>query len=276
MRIHGSCHCGNIEFDLEWESGAVGIPARACTCSFCRKHGGVWTSDPRGRLEVRVGDRAHAASYEFGSKTADFHVCTRCGVVPVVTSRIDGDTYAVVSVNALDGVDESRLSRASASFDGEGTDSRLARRKRNWIPQVRFVERAHASDEREIRDLVATWLAATRAGDLDTVLGLMTDDVVFLVPGMAPFGKDEFAAASRTPPGMPRPRIEVASEIREIRVSGDWAHMWTRLSVSMTPAAGGTVERAGFTLTVLRKVDGRWKLARDANLLAPAPGSSGD
>ena len=37
-------------------------------------------------------------------------------------------------------------------------------------------------DEQAIRDLVDTWLAATEAGDLDTVLSLMTDAVIFMVP----------------------------------------------------------------------------------------------
>ena len=73
-----------------------------------------------------------------GTRTADFHVCTRCGVVPVVTSYIDGQLYAVVSVNAFEGVPASLLRRAPASFDGEGTDDRLARRKRNWIRDVEF------------------------------------------------------------------------------------------------------------------------------------------
>jgi len=269
MLIHGKCHCGNIAFDLDWDPDPAEIPARECTCSFCRKHGGVWTSTPHGRLEVRIEDPAHVSRYAFGTRTADFHLCTRCGVVPVVTSRIDGATYAVVSVNAFEGVDPSRLARAAASFDGEGADTRLERRKRNWIAHVRFVERGGGEDEREIRELVSTWIAATKAGDVDAVLALMTDDAVFLVPGMAPFGKAEFAAASRTPPGMPRPRIEGASEIRELVVAGDFAYMWTRLSVAMTPPSGETVERAGYTLTVLRKVSGRWKLARDANLLAP-------
>jgi hypothetical protein len=31
--------------------------------------------------------------------------------------------------------------------------------------------------------------------------------------------------------------------------------------------------RAGHTLSILRKRDGRWVLARDANLLAPVPGA---
>lgn len=139
MLIHGNCHCGNISFTLAWEPAPTEIPARACTCSFCVKHGGVWTSAPGGALRVEVKDSARVSRYAFGTGTAEFHVCAQCGAVPVVTSRIDGHLYAVVSVNAFEGVDESLLRRASASFDGEGKDSRLARRKRNWIADVRFV-----------------------------------------------------------------------------------------------------------------------------------------
>lgn len=139
MLIHGKCHCGNISFALSWEPDPGEIPARACTCSFCVKHGGVWTSNPGGALAVSVKDPAAVSKYAFGTRTADFHICTRCGVVPVVTSMIDGHLYAVVSVNAFEGVDPSLLRRASASFDGEGEDTRLARRKRNWIANVRGI-----------------------------------------------------------------------------------------------------------------------------------------
>ena len=128
-----------------------------------------------------------------------------------------------------------------------------------------------STDELEIRNLVATWLTASKAGDVDTVLGLMTDDVVFLVPGRAPMGKQEFAALSRLPPGSTPPQIDSRSEIQEIVVSGDVAFMWTKLSVVMTPPGGQPIERAGHTLSVLKRVDGRWWLARDANLLVPVP-----
>ena len=138
MLIAGKCHCGNIAFSLAWEPDPAEIPARACTCSFCVKHGGIWTSNPRGRLEVRLNDPSQVRSYAFGTRTAEFHVCARCGVVPVVTSRIDERLYAVVSVNAFEGIDASLLRRAPASFDGEGTGSRLERRKRSWIADVRF------------------------------------------------------------------------------------------------------------------------------------------
>lgn len=140
MLITGKCHCGNIALELDWAGEAPEIPARACGCTFCVKHGGVWTSNPRGALRVTVKDAASRSIYNFGTKTADFHVCARCGIVPVVTSRIDGHLYAVVSVNAFEGMEPARLKRSPANFDGEGTDSRLERRKRNWIPSVEFVE----------------------------------------------------------------------------------------------------------------------------------------
>jgi uncharacterized protein (TIGR02246 family) len=131
-----------------------------------------------------------------------------------------------------------------------------------------------ASDEQQIRDLIATWMSATRAGDIATVLSLMTEEVVFLVAGAPPFGKQKFAAAM-TPavPTLPKPKFDGHSEIQEIRVVGDWAFMWTRLTVEVTPPGGGTpTKRAGHTLSVLQKVNGRWLLARDANMLTPVEG----
>lgn len=138
MLIRGKCHCGNIAFSLTWEPYPAEIPARACSCSFCTKHGGVWTSNPRAALEVVVKDPSLVSKYAFGTRTAQFHICTRCGIVPVVTSLIDDRLYAVVSVNAFEDVDPALLRRAPASFDGEEEAARLARRKRNWIQNVRW------------------------------------------------------------------------------------------------------------------------------------------
>jgi hypothetical protein len=140
MLINGRCHCGNISFKLTWNPEPKEIPVRACDCSFCTKHGGVWTSCNTGRLRVSVLDPSLVSKYTFGTKTAQFHICTRCGIVPLVTSQIEGKTYAVVSANAFEGIDVSLLRRASASFGGEEKEARLSRRKRSWIPNVEYVE----------------------------------------------------------------------------------------------------------------------------------------
>jgi uncharacterized protein (TIGR02246 family) len=125
------------------------------------------------------------------------------------------------------------------------------------------------SDEQEIRELVATWIDATKTGDTDTVLRLMADDVVFLVTGQPPIiGKAAFAAAMWSQSGQGRPQFDGKSEIQEIQVLGDWAYMWTKLTVVFTPPGGApSVTRAGNTLTILKKQNGSWVLARDANML---------
>jgi hypothetical protein len=142
MIITGKCHCGNIALELDWDGDPPRIPARACGCSFCVKHGGVWTSNPKARLAVEIRDPSLVSRYEFGTRTATFHVCAQCGIVPLVTSEIANRLYAVVSVNVLENVDPGWLDRAAANFDGEDVESRLARRQRNWIADVRFAEGA--------------------------------------------------------------------------------------------------------------------------------------
>jgi uncharacterized protein (TIGR02246 family) len=124
-------------------------------------------------------------------------------------------------------------------------------------------------DEHEIRQLVATWIQATKAGDIDAVLALMTDDVVFLRPGHPPMvSKRAFAEAARPQPGQPGPQFDGTSEIQEIKVLGDWAFLWSRLTVVITMAGSSPMTRAGDVLTLFRKENGKWLLARDANMLS--------
>lgn len=125
------------------------------------------------------------------------------------------------------------------------------------------------NDEQEIRQLVSTWMVATKAGDINKVLSLMSDDVVFLVTGQPVMRKADFAAAAQAMSGAGAPKFDGTSEIQEIKILGDWAFMWTKLTVVVTPPGGGqSITRAGHTLTILKKQDGKWVLARDANMLA--------
>jgi uncharacterized protein (TIGR02246 family) len=121
-------------------------------------------------------------------------------------------------------------------------------------------------DECAIREVVEKWMAATKAGDIATVLSLMTDDVVFMVPGQEPFGKEAFSALSH---GMKSIGIDATSEVQELQVLGDWAYMRNHIRITATPGNGGNpVRRSGYTLSIFRKgEDGKWRLARDANLL---------
>ncbi len=126
-----------------------------------------------------------------------------------------------------------------------------------------------STDEAQIRQLVATWISATRAGDVDTVMGLMADDAVFLMPGRPPMSKAEFQAAAMLQASDAGPKIDGTSDIQEVQVAGDWAFAWSQLTVTVTPPGGAApIVRSGPVLTVFRKEQGRWLLARDANMLA--------
>ncbi|WP_040550090.1 YybH family protein [Pedosphaera parvula] len=128
------------------------------------------------------------------------------------------------------------------------------------------------ADEQKIRDLIATWLRASAAGDLPQLLKLMAEDVVFLIPGRPPMrGRDAFAANFQT--ALQHFQISATSQIQEIQISGEMAYCWNHLSVTMTPRQEGSpVQRSGFVLSIMRKnPDGNWILFRDANLLAAEP-----
>ncbi|GLS22563.1 ketosteroid isomerase [Labrys miyagiensis] len=121
------------------------------------------------------------------------------------------------------------------------------------------------ADEKAIRDVVDLWMSASKKGDVATVLDLMTDDVIFMVPGHAPFGKSAFREAAEANKQM---RVEGHAEVLEVEVLGNRAWLRNRLEITVTPPDGEAMHRSGHTLTILRKGDdGRWRLMRDANLV---------
>jgi len=122
-------------------------------------------------------------------------------------------------------------------------------------------------DEQAIRDVIESWHERSRNGEVDGVLELMTDDVVFTVVGRPPFGKQEFADSSRKMKGL---KLDSQGEIIEVVVRGDTAWSRVQLRVAMTMPDGKAVRREGYALSILTKrADGKWLVARDANMLGP-------
>lgn len=123
------------------------------------------------------------------------------------------------------------------------------------------------SDKQAIRDMVQTWLDASKRGDSATLMNLMADDVLFITPGAEPFGKEAFAGG---PDQMKDLKMEADIDIKEIEVAGPWAWMRSFLNVTFTPTGGNPAKHSGHILTVLHKEpDGRWVIKRDANFVQP-------
>ena len=122
-------------------------------------------------------------------------------------------------------------------------------------------------DARQIRQLVDSWIAASKAHDLPALMGMMTDDVVFMTPGRAPFGKAEFAADVERTKGV---AIDARAEMQEIEVFGPRAYVRNHIRVELTSQGQAPKRMSGYAMSILRKeADGRWRIARDANLVMP-------
>jgi uncharacterized protein (TIGR02246 family) len=126
-----------------------------------------------------------------------------------------------------------------------------------------------AGDQAAIRDLMSAWGRASGEGKVRELLEMLADDVVFLTPGNAPMGKEQFEAGFRK--FSAKAHIETQQDVLELRVAGNFAYALSHLKVTMTPKAGGApLVTQGHVLTIFRKANGRWRLARDANLMSQA------
>ena len=134
MRHPGRCHCGNLTVAFETAQPPERASLRACQCTFCRRHGAVWTTDPAGALEVRVGDPALLSRYRFGLETSEFLVCRTCGVPVAAVAELDGATYAALNANALE--DRAAFTQVPQpiDYDAETAEARTGRRRRAWTP----------------------------------------------------------------------------------------------------------------------------------------------
>lgn len=124
--LAGGCHCGNLGVVFETSSAPETFEVRACGCAFCRAHGALSVTDP-GRL----------SRYEFALRTAEFLVCTTCGVYLGAYFDAGDAAYAVLNLNALEARDRFPAARR-ADWSGETAESRRARRVERWTPADRF------------------------------------------------------------------------------------------------------------------------------------------
>ena len=132
----GNCHCQAVSYALHWPEHAGLLPARRCTCSYCTRFNGTWTSHPDAALELVEKEDAPARRYRFGTGTAEFLVCRVCGVVVAAICTLDGSPRAVVNINTLADAGSIEFKRGDSDFDGESLEERLERRLARWISSV--------------------------------------------------------------------------------------------------------------------------------------------
>lgn len=135
-RITGTCHCGNLSFELHTRVAPDAIRARACACGFCRMHGARTWSDPEGSVTLRVADGRQLQRYRFGLRTADFLVCRICGAYLGALLQEGDAAWSTVNLRLAD----PEVSATAAHYDAEDAAGRIARRRRAWTPASVVIE----------------------------------------------------------------------------------------------------------------------------------------
>lgn len=100
--LNGKCYCGNIHLTVTLSREPSAVNPRACDCDFCQKHGAAYVSDPRGSLDIRIGDEREVSRLQQGSETADMLLCRRCGVLVAALYRDADRLFGTLNVKALD------------------------------------------------------------------------------------------------------------------------------------------------------------------------------
>ncbi len=133
MILEGGCYCGNITYHFYVTQPLTRLSVRACNCTFCSKHGVVYTSDPVGKLSIHIDLDEHVKVYQFASKDIDVVFCAVCGVMPFSVTEIDGDRYATINVNTLN-EKLPQLDIQIKDFAAASAEDNVKRRKMNWTP----------------------------------------------------------------------------------------------------------------------------------------------
>lgn len=135
MESHaGGCHCGSLQFEFLTAAAPEDMEIRADQCGFCRRHAARAVSDPNGRVIIRVQRQEHLQRYRFGLRTADFLLCSNCGVY-VASAMADGDDlYAIVILNAFDAAERFTRTPRPVDYDSEDISARRQRRRTRWTP----------------------------------------------------------------------------------------------------------------------------------------------
>ena len=101
MKHKGSCHCGNVAFEVEGDIDR----ALACNCSMCQRKGSLLWFTPRENLKLLSPEDA-AATYTFKKHAIRHRFCATCGIHPYAEA-IDpkGNPTAAINIRCIEGID---------------------------------------------------------------------------------------------------------------------------------------------------------------------------
>lgn len=130
----GTCHCRGVGLVYRTALAPADWPIRACQCTFCRSHGALTTSDPRGSLQFYERVPAALHRYQFGLKITDFLLCRDCGVYIGAMMQSENGSFGIINVRVLHFLRDELREAERVNYGNEDPAERRARRESRWIP----------------------------------------------------------------------------------------------------------------------------------------------
>ena len=107
MSYKGSCHCGQISFEVDGDLEQ----AMECNCSHCSRKGYLLWFVPRSQMKL-LSPEAGIGTYSFNKHVISHRFCTNCGCAPFAFGNDrSGAETAAINVRCLEGVELSSLKR---------------------------------------------------------------------------------------------------------------------------------------------------------------------
>jgi hypothetical protein len=112
MIYKGSCHCGQVAFEVEGEING----AMACNCSICSRKGSLLWFVPREQFRLLTPESA-ASTYVFNKHVINHRFCPTCGIHPYAEG-VDpkGNRTAAINIRCLEDIDLASI--PVQNFDG--------------------------------------------------------------------------------------------------------------------------------------------------------------
>ena len=118
MNYKGSCHCGNVTFEVEGDLTGV----MACNCSLCSRKGALLWFVSRDKLTVLTPEES-IGTYTFNKHVIKHRFCRTCGIHSFYVPRSHPDKIDV-NVRTLDGIDLTQI--RPIPFDGQNWEAARA------------------------------------------------------------------------------------------------------------------------------------------------------
>jgi hypothetical protein len=111
---HGSCHCGAVKFEADFD---LAQGTNKCNCTICTKTRN-WNVIVKPEAFRLISGEQSLSDYQFGGKQGHHLFCRTCGVRTFERGYVEqiGGHFVSIKIGSLDNVDPAELAEAPVRY----------------------------------------------------------------------------------------------------------------------------------------------------------------